>query len=277
MTDSPNAPRRVEPRRWTTLTLAGTAVGLAVAGTGHAAGFDPVDMTGPETLWLAQSEGGEAGESGAAADAEPEVALLARLGLIEGHLRTSQALYQAGDADMAATHAAHPRAEVYEEIEHELEEIGADQFEAELEALSEAIEGGKDSTAVGDAYDMVFARIDAARGAAKASDKEALEALVRLVRTAGDEYDHGVKDGAVDELPEYQDAWGFIQAARRQAEALAASDNETVAGVGAVAIAELDGLADALPGVQPEGGIKGDTGMLLAAAAKIELAAYKVK
>ncbi|MCU9848449.1 hypothetical protein OEZ60_10550 [Defluviimonas sp. WL0024] len=91
MVDSSHSPRRVAPRKWPALT----------AGAAQAAGTQGVDTTGPEKLWLAQSQGGE---SGHADETGMAVEILTDLGLVEGHLRADVALYQAGFADQAARH-----------------------------------------------------------------------------------------------------------------------------------------------------------------------------
>ncbi|MCW3780566.1 hypothetical protein OM960_03090 [Defluviimonas sp. CAU 1641] len=100
MVDSSHSPRRVAPRKWPALT-AGAALGLALASAAQAAGTQGVDTTGPEKLWLAQSQGGE---SGHADETGMAVEILTDLGLVEGHLRAGVALYQAGFADQAARH-----------------------------------------------------------------------------------------------------------------------------------------------------------------------------
>ncbi|MDI3338726.1 hypothetical protein QKW60_20125 [Defluviimonas aestuarii] len=283
MADSSNSPRKVEPRRWSALTMAGAAFGIAIAGQTQAAGPGGFDMQGTEKLWLAQSEsgeageGGEGGEAGHAEDIDAAVEFLTDLGLIEGHLRAGIALYQAGLADQAITHMKHPQSEIYTELEVHLDQFGAPGFADELIALASAVEGG---ATVGDAetaFAAVLTKIEEARDHAHAGEAGEAASILGLVRVAAEEYHIGIVDGAVSNLHEYQDAWGFVQVARSVAEHMAGEDDAAEKAFGEKTLAALSELDIALPGVSPEGKPLGDAGMLLGAAAKIELAAYALK
>ena len=280
MTDSPRTPRKVEPRRWTSLTMAGAALGVALAGPAQAAGTGEFGAHGPEKLWLAQSEGGEGGEGGEAGhdeDMDAAVELLTDLGLIEGHLRAGITLYQAGLADQAITHMKHPQSEIYTELEAHLDQFGAPGFADELTALATAVEGGAPIGDAEAAFAAALTRIEEARSHAHAGGAGEAASVLGLVRVAAEEYHIGIVDGAVSNLHEYQDAWGFVQVARSVAEQMAGEDDVAERAFGEKALAALDEVAPALPGVSPEGKPLGDAGMLLAAAAKIELAAYALK
>ena len=280
MTDSPRTPRKVEPRHWTSLTMAGAALGVALAGPAQAAGTGEFGVHGPEKLWLAQSEGGEGGEGGEAGhdeDMDAAVELLTDLGLIEGHLRAGITLYQAGFADQAITHMKHPQSEIYTELEAHLDQFDAPGFADELTALATAVEGGAPIGDAEAAFAAVLTRIEEARSHAHAGGAGEAASVLGLVRVAAEEYHIGIVDGAVSSLHEYQDAWGFIQVARSVAEQMAGEDDVAEKAFGEKALAALDEVAPALPGVSPEGKPLGDAGMLLAAAAKIELAAYTLK
>ncbi|OYX44966.1 MAG: hypothetical protein B7Z02_02700 [Rhodobacterales bacterium 32-67-9] len=277
MTDSSNTPRRVSPSAWTTLTLAGAAVGLAISGPAAAAGFG----NGPEKLWLAQAteggEGGEGGEAGASAGGDEVVEFLTDLGLIEGHLRAGVALYRAGLADQAATHMKHPQDEIYDELSYHIADFGAEGFAEQLTALAGAVEAGAPVETVDAALADVLREIAEAREHANASEAAEAQAMVAILRQAADEYAEGVKDGTVTELHEYQDAWGFVEVAREQAVHMAGEDDAVEKAFGEKAVAALDEAREALPDVSPEGKTLGDASILHSAAAKIELAAYKLK
>ncbi|WP_347312443.1 hypothetical protein [Defluviimonas sp. SAOS-178_SWC] len=277
MTESPKISRRVSPHGWTTMTLAGAAIGMAVAGQATAGGV----TGGPEKLWLAQAteggEAGEAGESGTAATGDEVVDFLMDLGLIEGHLRAGVALYRAGLADQAATHMKHPQDEIYDELSYHLADFGAEGFAEELTALAEAVEGGKPAEAVEAALADVLKEIEEARDHAKASEAAEAQAMVAILRHAADEYGEGVKDGKIAELHEYQDAWGFVEVVRAQAAHMAGEDDAAEKAFGETAVAALDEARVALPDVSPEGKTLGDPSALFAAIATIELAAYKLK
>lgn len=267
MVDSSRSPRRIAPRKLATLT-AGAALGLAVAGAAQAAGTKGFDATGPEKLWLAVNQGGESGMA---------VEMLTDLGLVEGHLRAGVALYQAGLADQAVGHMKHPQDEIYADLAAHLEDAGIAGFAEELTALAATVEERADAGDVEAAFAAVMTKVEEARGAADAGAAGEAQAMLALVRTAADEYGEGVADGAVKELHEYQDAWGFVQVARTMAEHMAAESAAGEKAFGAKALSALDEIAPALPGVSPEGRSLGDAGMVLAAAAKIELAAYGLK
>ncbi|MCB2127197.1 MAG: hypothetical protein H6897_06070 [Rhodobacteraceae bacterium] len=277
MNDFPKGPRPVTPRGWVSLTLAGTAIGLAVAGP--AAADTPLD--GPERLWLAQGteagEGGEAGEAGTEASGDEVVDLLKDLGLIEGHLRAGVALYRAGLADQAAHHMKHPQDEIYDELSFHLADFGAEGFAEELTALATAVESGQPVEAVDAALAEVLKAIAGARGHANASDAEGARAMVAILRQAADEYGDGVKDGGVTELQEYQDAWGFLEAVRDQAAHMAGEEDAAKKTFGEKTLAALDTAREALPDVSPEGRTLGDASALHAAVATVELAAYQLR
>lgn len=281
---APRPPRLLQPRRWTASTLLGATMGLAVAGAAQAR--DQIQFGqphAPERLWMATGDGGEAGEAGeageggagAAADTVP--GLLDQLGQIEGHLRTARALYDPAAAGDAPLHAGHPQAEVYGNIGDRLDAIGAPQFDDDLTALDRAMRDGAPVEAIDAALAAVLARIDEARMASGATDRDRLLGINLLLRTAAAEYGVGVNNGAVVELTEYRDAWGFVQAARRTASEVAGSSDPEAATAGQAAQAALDGLDAAFPGVTPAGSVDGDAGLVLAAAARIELAAYGIR
>jgi hypothetical protein len=277
MTDFARMPRLVTPQGWSTLTLAGAAIGLAVAGPAKAGSLPQ----GPETLWLAQAaeagEGGEGGEGGAGASKDEVVDFLKDLGLIEGHLRAGVALYRAGLADQAASHMKHPQDDIYDELSYHLADFGAEGFAEELSALATAVEGGQPVEAVEAALAGVLKEIAEAREHAGATEAAEAQAMVEILRQAADDYDEGVKDGKIAEREDYQDAWGFVEVVRAQAEHMAGEDDATEKAFGDKALAALDEARAALPDVSPEGKALGDAAALHVAAATIELAAYKLK
>ena len=272
--------RPVHPRLWRNLALASASVTLAampVLAQDQSRALDRAAKMGA-TLWLAQTEGGEAGESGSVASGDDTVDFLAGLLQIEGHLNTGFALWAEGDVLNGQAHLGHPMAEVYQGIEHEMDVLGQPQFDDTLAELVDAAADGKDQAGLDAIRAVVLADIDAARTAAVAKDpRDDFTALVHLIRKAGDEWSKGVVNGAVGALHEYQDAWGFVQAARDRALLLTASPDPAVTAAATATLVALDELAPALPAVTPTGPIGGDAALFAAAAAKIELAAFKVK
>lgn len=278
MTDTTKT-RRVSPRSWATLTLAGAALGLA-APAAFAVDLHGTHTAAPEKLWLAQSteggEGGEGGEAGAI-QGDDSVALLTGLGLIEGHLRAGIALYKEGEVDQAKTHMKHPQDEIYTALLPLLEKAGAEDFSTDLTKLATAVESGAKAEEVDAAFADVAHEIAEARE--KAGGGEAAEgaAIVAILRQAADEYAIGVKDGKIVELHEYQDAWGFVETSRALLTHMAGEEDAKEKAFGEKSLAALDEAAVALPSVLPAEGTLGDATALNAAAATVELAAYKLK
>lgn len=216
---------------------------------------------------------GEGGEGAALAEGDAAVALLTALGLVEGHLRAGAALYAAGESNLAVTHMKHPGDEIYADLVPMLEAAGAEGFAPELEALAAAVEGRADPAAVAEAESAVMARIEAARQAAGATPYQQARAIEALMRTAAEEYAIGIVDGAVANLHEYQDAWGFVQVAKDQVAKLAGTSPEAAAAM-EEALAPTDAI---FPGLVPEGAVEGDAAVLLGAAARIELAGLQLR
>ena len=75
-------------------------------------------------------------------------------------------------------------------------------------------------------------------------------------------------DGQVTELPEYLDAWGFVQVAKDQGARLADASRAAADAI-AAALAPADAL---FPDLVPDGKVSGDPSVLLGAAARIEIA-----
>ena len=274
--DTPFAPRVVAARRWHSLAVAGATVGLVV-GTSAIA-----EQAAPVAIWLAQStvEGGEGGEGGAAPDAQTEAeadaGYLAALGRIEGYLRVGMALYGGGLADMAKTHMKRPTDKIYADLEPALAERDVAGFADALTALATAVETAAPLAEVTPAFETVLAALAAARSA-ESGPRHAFDALILITRDAAEDYGAGVVDGKIVDLHEYQDAWGFMQAARAMAEALRASDDPQTKAAADKALAAILATDAAFAGLAPEGTVPGDATVFQGAAARIEFAALSVK
>ena len=79
------------------------------------------------------------------------------------HLNSGFTLWAAGVQTDGQAHMGHPLAEVYEDIEQELEELGQPQFEDKLEALLGAAAAGADQASL----DAIRAEVLRAIGAAR--------------------------------------------------------------------------------------------------------------
>ena len=267
------APRRVRPRTWATLSIAGAALGAAVTGTAAAA--PPVAPQGGEQLWRVQAEGGEAGEGGMVAEAAPELAYLGRLALVEGHIRGAVLLYDAGLRDEAVGLAGHPEAEMMDEVRADLAARGKADFSATLDAVGVAMAEGADTAAVAAALDRLTVAIAAAGEVPDITSRLRADLIVALTRAAAQEYEGSIKDGAVDDLFAYVEAQGFIAVARDQAAMLAA--DAAAADVAARIDAALAATGSVFGGLETGRPLAGDPGVIFSAAATAELAAYRLK
>jgi hypothetical protein len=162
--------------------------------------------------------------------ADDDVEYLYRLGLMRGHLAAFIELYRAGSYDMALTHVKHPESELYADVVPAFAARGKVGFADELTKLAGAAD------ARGDVEPVYEQAISAIRDNAPAGDvKTTLLAVSVMVNTAAEEFEIGVDDaGAVVEPHEYQDAYGFLVAAR---EMLAEEETGDINAGEAIAIA----------------------------------------
>ncbi|HEX6260012.1 MAG TPA: hypothetical protein VFZ51_05100 [Woeseiaceae bacterium] len=157
---------------------------------------------------------GGAAESSLATD---DVAYLTRLGLIRGHLRVGMELYEQGMHEHAKGHMKHPGDELYTSLVGAFERRGSPGFADELETLARLVEQGEDDAAVRRAYAALLERVSAAESrvdpdsAGSAATQGAV--AVNLLREAAREYGIGVVAGRIEEVHEYQDAYGFTRVA----------------------------------------------------------------
>ena len=213
---------------------------------------------------------GEGESEGAARSGDPandDVEYLYRLGMVRGHLAAFIELYRAGVFDMASTHVKHPEGELYSELSPAFEARREPGFADELRNLAYAAESQSNVEAD---YEAAVSAIRA--NAPANSVGETLMAVSLLVSTAAEEFDIGVdEDGAVKEPHEYQDAYGFLSAAR---EMLSEIDTNDINASEAIAVAHEQietSLAsfDGLVVTETEG----SSSTIYGAAARIEIAA----
>lgn len=234
---------------------------VAAHSAAHSASSAPVPGKG-------EGEGAE-GEGGAVAADKP--GYLASLMMLRGHLKAGAALYAAGSSTEAAVHMKHPHDEIYASLAPVMASYGAEDFSDALTALSDNVLAGAALDKVEEAHAGLRAAVNAASAAARPTLKDTLLAAARTLAEAGAEYDIGVKDGALVNAKEYQDAYGFIATV---VEALGAVEGSSEQEKTAVAVArEQAALALAVaPGAIPPATL-GRSTAIHGAAARIELAA----
>lgn len=193
---------------------------------------------------------------------------LTRLGLIRGHLRVGMELYRHGLHGHAKGHMKHPGDELYAELTGAFGQRGSPGFADELAALARSVEQDAGATAVEAAYARLLAAIGAAeaRVVVPGGKYELHRAVaVNLLREAAREYRIGVVGGRVEEVHEYQDAYGFTHIAidyvRRAA--VGASGPERP---GDLDVDDVEALLDLWPALVPGAHVDGDAGRISAVA-----------
>lgn len=142
--------------------------------------------------------------------ATDDVEFVHQLGLIRGHLVAFMDLYQAGAKEMAMMHAKHPANEIYTELAPALTARGLDGFADELTIIHD--------TAMNDgSVDAIYIEfVESVRSQMpETSVGVKLLSIAEMMNTAGEEYALGVDaNGKIINAHEYQDAYGFLNAAR---------------------------------------------------------------
>jgi hypothetical protein len=126
-------------------------------------------------------------------------------------------LYEQGMHEHAKGHMKHPGDELYTSLVSAFERRGSPGFADHLETLARLVEEDEDDASVRRAYAALLERVSAAESrvdpdsAASAATQGAV--AVNLLREAAREYAIGVVDGRIEEVHEYQDAYGFTRVA----------------------------------------------------------------
>jgi hypothetical protein len=167
----------------------------------------------PKAVSPEAGEGGEGGE-GSQEIATSDIAYLAVLGQMRGHLIVAKELMQQGNSAQAEKHIGHPVEELYGAVEPVLERRGVKPFKQNLTALLELIQASPGSAETQQAYRGAVAAIDTAMQGVPDKvrrDPSTTAAVVReIVKVAASEYDAAIADGVIVETIEYQDSRGFV-------------------------------------------------------------------
>jgi hypothetical protein len=265
------------------LAVLGTAVAATTAAqAGPLAGNNFAGKTFHDTsalagatapLILAAGSGGEAGE-GAGTGIDEDLAFHIGVGEIAGKMIAAAALYEQGQAEAAKDHLVRPSDDIYTALKPMLTEFNMAGFAAELTALADAIDQG----APADDVKAKLAALTAAtqeNGAPEAPRELALT-IVHLVRNAGGDYANGVADGKVTDAHEYQDAWGYVQAAKRLLGGAPDFMREEYGKEFKKISAYLDGLDSAWPDLTGEKPAGTESSVIAGTAARIELVSLRM-
>ena len=235
--------RVVVPRKWQGLAV-GSVIALVAAPVLAQGPGVPVTAPASQGGWLWLAEGGEGGEAGAVAGANPDVAYLAQLSIVEGHLVAALDLYAKGMVDEAVGLSYHPEAEMMDVVRESLVAHGVADVTPAMTAFSATMEAGAPLPEVEAALAAVHAAFAAAAAPEADEVKVRADALVLVVRAAANEYAESTEGGVVGDVMAYHEAHAFIDVARTLATALAA-DPAAKAQSEKVLVA-LDGAVEAL-------------------------------
>ena len=156
-----------------------------------------------------------------------DAAYLTQLGLLRGHLLVGFELYRRSIPEMSETHMKHPKEELYSDLIPAFESRGCDGFADELTELASVVASRAATEVVTSKFELLSAAIRQCEGVAEYEDQAVVIQVVRnLLRNALIEYEIGVIDGSIDNVHEYQDAWGFTQIARNYARSPAFLEND---------------------------------------------------
>ncbi len=262
-----------------TLAVAGAFALAGCGGEGEGEGAEgegegataAVSAEGEGEGAVVEGEGeGESEGEGAAPSGDPateDAEFLHRLGQIRGHLVAFMELYRAGEVENAMMHARHPEDELYVALAPAFE---ARRFVGFAEELSRLVNAARDNGDVESAYAATIAAIRANQPDADVATK--LMGISKIAKTAGDEFSIGVaEDGSIANLHEYQDAYGFLTAAR---EMLSEEETGDINESEAIAVAheQIDLALQEFSGLIVEQ-TEGKASTLYGAASRIEIVA----
>jgi hypothetical protein len=178
---------------------------------------------------------------------------------------------------MAEAYMYRPGEDILDQLKPGLEARGAEGLESQLEALRSAVSSSGDSGKLKAAFDQFLSAVDAAGSKIAGGDKARLGAITELVRAAAKEYGDAYNDEGIENEAEYHHSWGFVQVARRMAGELKSSGDAAVADAASTDLEQIALIEPAWPGIKAPEKRPVDPSVLFGAAARIEIAALKVK
>ena len=270
-------PRPTQPRRWTSLAIASVTLAATPAFADMRAA--PITLAPSEArLWLAQEggEGGEAGEAGITADATNDVAYLAEITIIEGHMLAARDLYAKGQKADAVALSSHPQEEgTLAELVKQITGHGAADPSDAIAAFTATMAKDAPQAEV-DAALAVVSEAFAAAAAVEADEISArFDAVVLVLKAAAGEYEGRIENGAVADVMAWHEAYSFTQLAGLHLAELASLPQSAEAATKASAILAETAAAFGDPTAATL--LAGDPAILASVAAKVELLASSVR
>ena len=269
-------PRATQPRRWKSFAFASVTLAAApVFADQHRVA--PISLATPDTqLWRAQSQGGEGGEAGAMAAATPDAAYLAELMIVEGHMLAARDLYAMGLKDKAVELSKHPAEEgTLDALRKQIALRKAPDVADGITAFTGAMAAGRSKADVDAALDVVSKGFTAAALGEADQARTRFDAVVLLLKAAADEYQAAIKNGAVEDVMGWHEAWSFVELAREKLKDLAGLPLSAKAAPKAILAMKPADMAFGDPKASVP--LAGDAQILLGVAARVELIASSVR
>jgi hypothetical protein len=267
-------PRPTQPRRWKSLAFASVTLAASPA---LADLHRPVTLATPDArIWLAQGQGGEGGEAGATSNATPDAAYLGELMIVEGHYLAARDLYAMGLKDKAVELSNHPADEgTLAQLRKQIAVHKSPDVVDAVAAFTATLAKGAPQAEVDAALTAVSAAFAAASAVEADQVRARFDGVVLLLKAAADEYQASIKDGAVQDIMGWHEAWSFVGIARVRLAELAAAPLSAKAAPRALKALEAADAAfgDAMAATP----LAGDGQVLLGVAAKVELIASSVR
>ena len=145
--------------------------------------------------------------------ADPDVAFLARVKMMQGHLNA--AIYAVGKRDLAEArqHITHPASEILPDIVSVLQQRNLKDPTPALNAILELLKSGTKEETEQAIYDAIveMGELEHSIASSKmANNRMIADTAVLLLRTAVMEYDEAFKNGRIVNIVEYHDGAAFV-------------------------------------------------------------------
>jgi hypothetical protein len=216
-------------------------------------------------------EGGEGGIGGLPAPVAKDFGLL----MVLGHLEAAMAQRSEEMRENGLQHFAHPSVEVVPGLT-ELDAALATKLSSELDPLLKLASEGGSEPDIAAGHAKVRETALAAESPTTGDAKTASAALIAIARQSAHEYQEAFHNGALVNLAEYQDGWGFTQSALSYLQRHRAQF-DAVDAAGAQELADaLTAFSQAWPSVMQPAQPKAP-GEVTALASRVELAANRFR
>ena len=145
--------------------------------------------------------------------ADPDVAFLARLKMMVGHLYAADFAVERGELSEARQHITHPASEILPDIVSVLKERDLKDPSSAMNGILETLKSGiveQTRTRIYDAIVEIESLQHSIDPSKMVMDRILADTAVLLLRTAVIEYDEAFKSGKIVNIVEYQDGSAFV-------------------------------------------------------------------